>query len=652
MRRPIPTTLTLALATLILLLWLPHRAAAVILPAVTIDGPSQTIVGAGGVAMAEDGTGGVVYLKRVDGVPHVFVSRFVGGKWLAPVRVDTEQPFAASWPRIGAADNGQLVVVWATPYASENEEPVDELLGATLGPGSSTFGPAILIDPNVQDGAGTSPDLAVSSSGQADVVYRVVNRTGSIEVPPLRPGDVAEQVRMAHYDGQRWTNLGAINREPGISMRPPTEANAPKLAIGATGNGVVVWQEPEINGIARIWARRLFGSSLDYVLPVSASSFNGAPIVTDADAPSAAISYLGQAIVAYRQNAGPGSPLPGTRIFLNTLPDGESHSGAEFLGATLADTPPAGAGVSVGPPSIDLDERRETRLLYDAGGIPRVVEGNDQGLITQTLSLGPRFAGSEPESASVMDPEGGGLSAWPSADAAGRAAVALRQDFPSGAVQTGLVSGGDGGEVGELSVGRSGLGDGLVAFRQGPIGNAAIVVAEASAPPAQFDVTTPKGWIAPSQASVSWNEAVSASGPVTYQVVLDGHAVGSPSQGRTAKLNPHLLSAGNHTVQVLARDSDGQATLTTPSELEIDGQPPKVTVTRVDGGHGVRVKVKDPFSGVAAGSVRISFGDGQASKGHTRALHRYRHAGIYEVIAKVRNKLGFGTTVRQLVSVL
>ncbi len=66
-------------------------------------------------------------------------------------------------------------------------------------------------------------------------------------------------MRVAHFDGQRWSNLGAINRDPGVSMRPPTEANAPQIAIGPTGNGVVVWQEPEINGVARIWARRLFG---------------------------------------------------------------------------------------------------------------------------------------------------------------------------------------------------------------------------------------------------------------------------------------------------------------------------------------------------------------------------------------------------------
>ena len=50
--------------------------------------------------MAEDGTGGLVYLKRVDGVAHVFVARYAEGHWLAPIRVDTSNTYAASWPRI------------------------------------------------------------------------------------------------------------------------------------------------------------------------------------------------------------------------------------------------------------------------------------------------------------------------------------------------------------------------------------------------------------------------------------------------------------------------------------------------------------------------------------------------------------------------
>ena len=83
------------------------------------------------------------------------------------------------------------------------------------------------------------------------------------------------------------------------------QANAPQIAINATGAGAVVWQEPEISGIARIWARRLFGANLDYVLPASATSLDGAPIANEADAPSVAISLLGQADVAYRQASGP-----------------------------------------------------------------------------------------------------------------------------------------------------------------------------------------------------------------------------------------------------------------------------------------------------------------------------------------------------------
>ena len=109
-----------------------------------------------------------------------------------------------------------------------------------------------------------------------------------------------------------------------------------------------------IEGVARIWARRLFGSTLDYVMPVSAETFDGAPIADDADAPSVAVSWLGQADVAYRQSAGPGSPLPGPRIFLNILPNGESDErrrvpGREHRrqrGARWRSRPPSGRRAS------------------------------------------------------------------------------------------------------------------------------------------------------------------------------------------------------------------------------------------------------------------------------------------------------------------
>jgi hypothetical protein len=631
-------------------------AHAVILPAVTIDGPSSEIVGFGGIAMAEDGTGGLVYLKRVDGVAHVFVARYVGGHWLAPIRVDTGEQFAASWPRIGAADGGELVVVWVTPFATEHEHPV-ELLGATLGPGASGFGPAMIVDPEVGEGLGTSPDLAMSSTGQADVVYRVVEANGTTAL--LRTGDVSESVRVAHYDGARWTRLGEINRDPGVSMRAPTEANAPQIAIGPTGNGVVVWQEPEITGDdpARIWARRLFGSSLDYVMPVSATTFHGTPIEEDAEAPSLALSRLGQAEVAYRQPAREGSPLPGPRIFMNILPDGEAVSGAEFQGAVIADSEVSGGrSAKIGRPSIDIDENRDVRLLYDSNGEPQVVEGTDLGL-TGTLSLGSPFVGSalapadELPAASVMNPEGGGVSAWPSETSAGAPAVAVREDFPDAGVQTGLVSGGAGGPIGDLAVGRSGLGDGLVAFQQGELGDAAIVAAQVTAPPDRFVISAPKEWVKPTQAEVSWEPAASANGPLRYTVVLDGRELATPEGTFTYRFDPNGLGDGIHEVQLLATDADGQQSLTAPAKLRIDGQPPTVKLTRVEGGHGVIVHVGDALSGVDVHAVRVAFGDGQRASAKRVFHHRYAHAGIYTIVVDVRDNIGNQGVIRRLVSV-
>lgn len=630
--------------------WAP-AARAVILPGRTIDGPSEDIVGFGGAAEAEDGSGGIVYVKRVEGVPHIFVSRLDGGVWSAPVRVDGEEQFAGSWPRIGAADGGELVVVWATPFAtSPNGRLLYELLGAVLGPGGTSFGPAQIIDGNIQEATGTSPDLAISSTAQGDVVYRVVEPENTT-IPPLRTGDVVEKVKLAHFNGVRWSSLGAINRDPGVSMRPPTEANAPKLAVGPTGNGVVVWQEPEIEGVARIWARRFFGSAINYVMPVSAAALGSAPLAGDADAPAIAVSPLGLAGVAYRQAAGPGSPLPGPRIFLNVLPDGESESGAEFKGAIVADGSVAGgAGATVGPPSIDVDEQQGIRLLYDSNGTPRVIEGDDKGL-SGTLALGPGFSGAEASAESVMNPQGGGVSAWPSADAAGHPAVAVREDFPGGAVQTGLVAGGAGGEVAELAVGRSGLGDGLVGFRQGQLGSAAIVVSQVTAPPVAPLVTVPKGWVRPRGVQISWTDAVSAVGSVAYRLIVDGH-FGSPStRGLSAALDPKGLRSGVHEVQVLATDADGSAVLTAPSTLRIDGTLPAVRVTRLGRAGAIRVTVTDRYSGVAAKAISVSFGDGRSARGRARLVHVYAHPGLYRVTVHVRNRLGSRGVARRWVSV-
>src|SRR5215208_5424027 len=95
----------LALATL------PGLASAGWFPAQPVDGPAPDIEKLGGVDLARDGTGGLVYLKRVDGAAHVFLSRFAGGLFRAPERVDNGLGAAASEAAIAAGDNGRLAIV-------------------------------------------------------------------------------------------------------------------------------------------------------------------------------------------------------------------------------------------------------------------------------------------------------------------------------------------------------------------------------------------------------------------------------------------------------------------------------------------------------------------------------------------------------------
>jgi hypothetical protein len=229
--------------------------------------------------------------------------------------------------------------------------------------------------------------------------------------------------------------------------------------------------------------------------------------------------------------------------------------------------------------------------------------------------------------------------------------VAVREGFPSGAVQTALVSGGAGGEVGELAVGRSGLGDGLIVFRQGPLGDAAIVAVQATAPPTELVISTPKGWVKPSQAVASWPEATSADGPLRYHVVLDGRELPTPTGAFELHLDPRGLGSGRHRIQLLATDIEGQSTLSAPSTLLVDGQPPTVKITRAQGGNAVKVRVSDAYSGVEKDAVKVSFGDGHGAHGRTSFSHRYAHGGIYQIVVQVRDKLGNTGVVRRLESV-
>jgi hypothetical protein len=625
----------LLLLTLTLVLASAPYARAEVAPAQVIDGPSPTILDVDGAAMASDGSGGIVYRKLVEGEPHLFVSRFLDGTWQAPVQVDEGQPFPATFPAIAAGDDGRLLVVWAEPWAVINQVTHYQLMSAELEPGATHFGPAQQVDPkDIGDGTAAYPSLTMAPNGRAYVAYRVVtNSLVDSTIVPLRPGDELISVRVARYNGEGlpWTSLGTINAHPELTMRHPSASNAPVIGVDLAGNAVVVWQEPDSTGVARIWARRIFGSRLGNVLQVSPESVGSVPITAEADAPALAVSPFGEARIAYRLAGGAGSPYGGARILLNSLPSEVATNGAKLQGATVV-----GGANTLAPPSVAIDKTGEYRLAYVGEGGAQELTGDDYHPPTAPVTLGP--AGG-PSVLTTIDPSGGGLSAWPAVSNAGLPVIDAREDFAHGAWQLAELSAPLSGPTGPPVLGGSGQGDALIAFSQGPADQQQVMASIAKAPPADFQAIAPVGWVRGSAATISWEPPAEAFGATTYALVIDGQIRETGLSGTSVRIDPRGLGDGVHAVQVLATDSLGQQTMTPAAELKVDATPPRVSVRSLT--HDtVRVRVYSHASGAVASATSIAFGDGTHARGKLSARHTYAHPGRYELTVQSRDHVG------------
>jgi hypothetical protein len=641
-------TILLALGSAALLCLLaPAGARAVIHPAAVLDGPANDIIDVDGTAMAPDGSGGIVYRKQVAGVAHVFAIQFVNGHWGSPIQVDGANPYGASMPTIAAGNGGRLLVVWVQPRNVNSQgTTLYELVGASLQPGASTFGAAIIIDPSVGepfsgDISAVDPSLAMNpSSGQAYVVYRVItddcnNLVGDPPNSSCPPGGSADElidVRVARFNYLTWTSLGAINRASQIPMRDPTAGNAPSIGIDLNGNAVVAWQEPDSGGVARIWVRRLFGTVLGNVLEASPETAGGRPITSDAEAPTVAVSPYGEARIAFRVDGAPGSAVPATQLFLNSISSALGLNAAKLGGAVAV----AGATQSgLGAPSAAIDQKGDFRLAWTQGGSARELAGTTQTIGAQ-LGIGPAAA---PQEMTSINPAGGGTGAW-MASSAGLPAVAVREDYAQGAFQLAQLAGNVSGPIAGLSLAGSGQGDALLGWTQGAIGQAEVVGDFVQAPPAPFSVDAASGWVRGRSAAITWESSLDAQAGVTYVVYVDGKPRLKGLTGLAARLSSVSLGDGVHHLQVLATDASGQQTMSSERALKVDANPPTVSLSRVDHQRGVRVTVSDKASGVDAAATRISFGDGQHLDKHARGSHEYARAGLYTIRVTVRDKVG------------
>jgi hypothetical protein len=629
--------LAAALATLLLA---PDRAGAIVSDVHPIDGPSADVVEVADAAMSEDGSGGVVYLKDVGGRSHVFAAQFRDGAWRAPRRVDVGQQFDSSWPRIGAGDGGRLLVTWVQELGAES----DRMFSATLDPGATSFQPPVPVDFNVGEATSTYPDLAMSRGGQAYLAYRVVTDVS----PSNPPGYIGADTRVARYNSRLWSMLGTpVDRNIATPVREPTAENAPEVGIDIQGQGVVAWQEPDDEFVDRVWVRRLFGTSAGIPILASPQSWEGTPLRGPVDSFSLDVAGFGQVAVGFRQQPGQASKLTAPRLMVNEMPDVFSESARKFAGPLLAD---GGVRDGLGAPSVATDARGLFVTGFSSGAATLLGAGDE-------AAAGPAERIDEGASAVAGEPlvdlaeTGAAVAAW--RELRGNAGlVAVQERRADGVGESTELSAPRGGAVEGMVLGGSGLGDAILAWRQGGGANAQIAAAVVDAPPDPFLVLLPNGWQRKKRVRVAWDHSPNAISDVRYSVSVDDEPVREGLERLSARLKPDDLGNGRHRIQIFATDAAGQETGSRVGHLLVDRRPPRVKLRRR--GRRVLVTVSDGRKGAAstlrAGSVKVSFGGSggkpkrrvrKGKKAPTVLVRRaYARPGRYRIRVRAHDRAG------------
>jgi hypothetical protein len=651
-----PALLAVAALAITLCLAAPPRAGAVIDESAVVDGPSADIVGLDGVAMAGDGTGGVVYRKRVGGKVHIFAAQFVGGTWKAPQQVDVGQKYSSSWPAIGAAPGGRLVVVWVQQYGGGTQ---DRMFSASLGVRATSFQAPIPFDLNVGDGSDIAPSLAMNVSGQALLTYRVIT-SRDLTASGVPPGYVREEIRLARYDGGWWTPAGVLmNRNPSQPMPGPTPDNGPKVAMDDSGGGLLAWQEPDDGFVPRVYARRVFSGSTTVPLIVSPQSWPwgdddkglplGKPLNGSADAIAVSLRGLSEGAVAYRQQPSPGSVLTGTRALVSPIPSATSEQAAAFLDPQLGDggTDAKAPTGNVGAPAVATSSAGAYDALLSVG--TQVIDASgDEGGALDPVRLDDRSSSIAPEPVVARADDGALAAAWKVrvGDTQGIEILERRADGTPGRR---LVGSPLGGALGPLDLAGSGLGDAAIAFQQGAGKTTEIMGTAIDAPPSAFTVVTPIGWTHAKRIPISWEAAPSAIGKVTYTLVVDDQEVQDGLTKLRYTLTSKDLTAGRHTVSVIAFDGQGQPTTGTSSDVLVDRTAP--TAKLHVRGRTLRVTVSDGRKRSGVQSAALTVKHGRTVTGRASLRYRFTRAGTYAVSIRTTDKAGNHRTVRKRVRI-
>jgi len=253
----------------------------------TLDGPGPDVRVTGGVDLASDGSGGLVYTKAVGAIDHVFLSRRTATGWATPQQLSTGNGAGDKTldPKVAAFPGGGLIVTWRAGSAAT-------LLKAAVSPAAGQpFVTKNVVDLNVV----SAYDLDAAPDGSAYVSFTE-----------------AANVRAAHLPAPAgdWTLLGggANAIDPvGILDRTPTDEAALPGGMSESdvaaypGGAVMTWTESEGGGVTDVLTRRLTGTTVGPPVELTVDTLDGRPRAGMGDMTDIAAASDGTAHVVFRQ---------------------------------------------------------------------------------------------------------------------------------------------------------------------------------------------------------------------------------------------------------------------------------------------------------------------------------------------------------------
>ncbi len=599
-----------------------------------LDGPSADILGLSGLSVARDGTGGLVYLKTVAGVAHVFVSRLAGGVFQAPVQVDAELAGASAQPVIAAGNGGVLL----TAFVNGGLLYVVDVAGA-----AAPFGQPIALL------AGASnPAIAATNLGKAYIAFTAADGAGT-------------DVRSAYYYDGVWalepTPLNVLAADDA-----GTGTGRPQVAPAGDGVAIVVWGEQ-----GHVYSRRVWGTAPSVVYE-------------QADVPSLA---GWTEISAGNPSIGSGGNSSYADVVFDELLTNGSQQQSRVLTRQLVVSQYQALSGADGLATPDLEGADQAQIAtseYNRGIVTSARDASnevyatvlgDDGVIAQaTARLDSLANATPPYAVPATTGYSSGIVAWQHDPGPGGVAEIRASYFDGSSFEPEMVlsspSLGPTDAASGLAAAGDIVGDVAIAWVQGTGPSTQIVTAEVLVGPGSFAPDQAFGYVDTTTPVLAWSAPRQYWGGVLYRVSVDGALVAET----TNTLIAVPLPQGPVSWQVTAVNSAGLTSTMQAAEVWVDTVPPAVTLSlsgKQQAGSALHAEVTytdapppEPAADAAGiASVVISWGDGSVSPvadgtGSVYAIahqtyHVYSKPGRYRLTVIATDRAANTTTlVREL----